>query len=55
MFANLPEEEQTQWVEQAKEEHDVALATWKEDNKGSCSTSPADCQRCDFTLCLSVH
>ena len=55
MFAKLPEEEQAQWAEQAKEEHDVALATWKEDNQGSCSTSPADRQRYDFSLCLSVH
>ena len=52
MFAKLPEEEQAQWAEQAKEEHDVALVTWKEDNEGNCSTSPEDHH---FSLCLSVH
>lgn len=53
MFAKLPEDEQAQWAEQAKEEHEAALARWKEDNQGSCSTSPEDRQRCELCgICL---
>ena len=45
MFERLPAEEQAEWTEQAKEEHDVALTRWKAENEGKCSTTPADRQR----------
>ena len=46
LFERLPEAEKAEWAEQAKEEHEAALARWKEDNEGDCSTSPEDRQRC---------
>jgi len=49
MFENLPEAEKAQWVEQAKEEHEAALAQWKKDNEGSYSHTPADRQRCGLS------
>jgi hypothetical protein len=45
MFEQLPEEEKAQWVEQAKDEHEVAMARWKEDAEGNPSTAPADRQK----------
>ena len=45
MFERLPAEEQAEWTEQAKEEHEAALTRWKAENKGKCSTTPTDCQR----------
>ena len=45
MFERLPAEERAEWTEQAKEEHDVALARWKAENEGKCSTTPTDHQR----------
>ena len=50
MFERLPAEERAGWVEQAKEEHDAAMARWKEENEGKCSTTPEDRQRCDCSL-----
>ena len=47
MFDKLPAEEKAQWVEQAKEEHEAALAKWKEETEGACSTAPEDRQRCN--------
>lgn len=45
LFAKLPEVEQKQWVEQANEEHETAVAKWKEETEGKASTTPADRQR----------
>jgi hypothetical protein len=45
MFERLPAEDRAQWVEQAKEEHDTALAKWKEECEGKCSTASEDRQR----------
>ena len=45
MFEQLPEEEKAQWVEQAKEEYEAAMARWKEDTEGNPSTMPEDHQR----------
>lgn len=49
MFEKLPEVEKTQWVEQAKEEHEAALAQWKKGSEGSYSDTPADRQRCSLS------
>lgn len=49
MFSKLSQEEQAQWILQAKEEHDEALARWKQDNEAVCSTTPEDRQRCGFS------
>jgi hypothetical protein len=49
MFDKLPEAEKAQWFEQAKEEHEAALARWKEDNEGNFSEAPADRQRYAFS------
>jgi len=51
MFANLSEEERQQWAEQAKEEHEEALKTWKLETEGDSSTAPEDRQR--YCLCVS--
>jgi hypothetical protein len=45
MYDLLPQEEKSQWIEQAKEEHEEAMAKWKEDSEGSPSTTPEDRQR----------
>ena len=45
LFERLSKEEQQQWVEQANEEHDAAVAKWKEETEGRPSTTPADRQR----------
>ena len=55
MFERLPVEEQAQWAEQAKEEHETALARWKEENEGKCSTMPEDRQRFDWSLLFCLH
>jgi hypothetical protein len=47
IFEALPSDEKAQWVEQAKEEHETALAKWKEESEGNCSTSSEDRQRCE--------
>lgn len=45
MFAALSQEERQGWAEEAKEEHEEALKTWKRETEGSLSTSPEDRQR----------
>lgn len=55
MFERLPAEERAGWAEQAKEEHEAALATWKEENEGKCSTTPEDRQRCDGPSFFCLH
>ena len=45
LFEKLPEVEQQEWVEQANEEHETALAKWKQETEGKPSTTPADRQR----------
>ena len=45
MYDLLPQEEKSQWIEQAKEEHEAAMAKWKEDTEGRPSTTPEDRQR----------
>ena len=45
MYNILSPEEKAQWVEQAKKEHEVAVAKWKDDFEGSPSTAPEDHQR----------
>ena len=45
MFNLLSPEEKAQWVEQAKEEHEAAMAKWKNDMEGDTSTAPEDRQR----------
>jgi len=45
LFERLSKEEQQQWVEQANEEHNAAVAKWKEETEGRPSTMPADRQR----------
>jgi len=45
MFEKLPQEDKAQWIEVAKKEHKEALARWKEDCEGDCSTLPEDRQR----------
>ena len=45
LFEKLPEIEQKQWVEQANEEHEAAVAKWKEETEGNPSIAPADRQR----------
>jgi hypothetical protein len=45
MFEQLPEDEKAQWMEQAKEEYEAAMAGWKEDTEGNPSTLPEDCQK----------
>ena len=45
MFAVLRKEEKDGWAEQAKEEHEEALKTWKCETEGSLSTAPEDRQR----------
>ena len=44
-FEKLPEVEQKEWVEQANEEHEAAIAKWKEETEGNPSIAPVDCQR----------
>jgi hypothetical protein len=54
MYNLLSPEEKLQWVEQAKEEHEAAMAKWKDDTEGSPSTTPEDRQRqvpIDFLTC----
>ena len=46
LFEKLPKIEQAQWVEQANEEHEAAVAKWKEQTEGRPSIAPADRQRC---------
>lgn len=55
MFEKLPEAEKAQWVEQAKEEHEAALAQWKKDNDGSYSHAPADRQRYGFSSNFQLY
>jgi hypothetical protein len=45
MYDLLSPEEKAQWVEQAKEEHQAAMAKWKDDMEGRPSTAPEDHQR----------
>jgi len=45
MYDLLSQEEKAQWIEQAKEEHEAAIAKWKEDTEGDPSTAPEDRQR----------
>ena len=45
MFSKLSVEEREQWAEQAKEEHEEALRTWKHETEGELSTVPEDRQR----------
>jgi len=45
LFERLSKEEQQQWVEQANEEHNAAVAKWKEETEGRPSTMPVDRQR----------
>jgi hypothetical protein len=45
MYNLLSPEEKAQWVGQAKEEHEAAMAKWKDDIEGSPSTAPEDRQR----------
>ena len=45
MFEQLPEDEKLQWIEQAKEEYEIAMARWKEDTEGKPSTRPEDRQK----------
>jgi len=45
MFEALPVEEQKQWGEHAKEEHEAILEVWKETTTGEPSTEPADRQQ----------
>lgn len=45
MYDLLSPEEKAQWAEQAKEEHEAAMAKWKDDIEGSPSTTPEDRQR----------
>ena len=45
MFAVLGKEEKEGWAEQAKEEHEEALKTWKCKTEGSLSMTPEDRQR----------
>jgi len=45
LFANLSEEERKQWADQAKEEHEEALNTWKQETEGDLPTTPEDRQR----------
>jgi hypothetical protein len=40
IFEALPGEEQKQWAELAKEEHEAALETWKEETNGPPSKDP---------------
>ena len=49
MFDKLPKEEQDQWAEQAKEEHEAAVEAWKKETQGAPSTEPADRQRLFFS------
>ena len=45
MFEALPVEEQKQWEEQAKEEHEAILEVWKDITTGEPSREPADRQQ----------
>ena len=45
MFLKLSVEEREQWAEQAKEEHEEVLRTWKHETEGKLSTAPEDRQR----------
>jgi len=45
LFSAIPKEEQTDWVRWAKEEHEEALAQWKEEVSSPPSTQPKDRQR----------
>ena len=45
MYNLLSQEEKSQWIAQAKEEHEAAMVKWKEDTEGSPSTEPEDRQR----------
>jgi len=45
MFSKLSVEERELWAEQAKEEHEEALRTWKHETEGELSTAPEDRQR----------
>lgn len=45
MFSKLSVEEREQWAEQAKEEHEEALRTWKHETEGELSMAPEDRQR----------
>ena len=45
MFAVLSNEEKEGWAEQAKEEHEEALKTWKRETEGSLSTTPEEPKR----------
>jgi len=45
IFETLPVEEQKQWAELAKEEHEAALEIWKEATTGELSKEPADRQQ----------
>lgn len=55
MFAKISKEEQQQWADQAKEEHEEAVARWKQDNEGDCSTTPEDRQRWSFSSSFRIH
>ncbi|KAJ3505719.1 hypothetical protein NLJ89_g7270 [Agrocybe chaxingu] len=46
LFSALSEEEKSQWVQQAKEEHDATVKKWERDLKSPPSTAPADRQKC---------
>jgi len=45
MYEKIPEEEKVQWIEQAKEEYEVAMVRWKNDTEGDPSTMPEDHQK----------
>jgi len=45
LFEKLPQAEKEQWVDQANEEHELAVTKWKEETEGKPSTTPADRQR----------
>jgi hypothetical protein len=45
IFEALPVEQQKQWAEQAKDEHEAALEIWKETTTGELSKEPADRQQ----------
>jgi hypothetical protein len=45
LFEDLPEDEKAQWMEQANEDYEVAVARWKQDTEGNPSIAPEDHQR----------
>jgi len=45
LFEDLLEDEKAQWIEQAKEDYEVAVARWKQETEGNPSIAPEDRQR----------